>query len=178
MKESPTRGPQPILSSAEKRIGSFAVSGVFSTPNTELVQMDYNSFNFDQKVTRIMGGHAVKLGVLVARARVEDESSGERFTYNNLDDLLANRSSAFLLAMGNPPHSAWLDQFGGFTRTTGGSVGGWCSTWASDTTSIQRSAIKPPRPGSGDQQSDGSNGSAQNGFQLPVIHMMWLNRTT
>ena len=117
VKESPTRGPQPVLSSAEKRIGSFAVSGVFSTPNTELVQMDYNSFNFDQKVTRIMGGHAVKLGVRWSRelgSKTNPQANG--FTYNNLDDLLANRASAFLLAMGNPPHSAWLDQFGGFIQ--------------------------------------------------------------
>jgi outer membrane receptor protein involved in Fe transport len=117
VKESPTRGAQPVLSSAEKRIGSFAVSGVFSTPNTELVQMNYNSFNFDQKVTRIMAGHAVKFGVRWSRelgSKTNPQANG--FTYNNLDDLLANRASAFLLAMGNPPHSAWLDQFGGFIQ--------------------------------------------------------------
>ena len=117
VKESPTRGAQPVLSSAEKRIGSFAVSGIFGTPNTELVQMDYNSFNFDQKVTRIMAGHAVKLGVRWSRelgSKTNPQANG--FTYNSLDDLLANRASAFLLAMGNPPHSAWLDQFGGFIQ--------------------------------------------------------------
>lgn len=117
VKESPTRGAQPVLSSAEKRIGSFAVPGVFSTPNTELVQMDYNSFNFDQKITRIMAGHAVKLGVRWSRelgSKTNPQANG--FTYNSLDDLLANRASAFLLAMGNPPHSAWLDQFGGFIQ--------------------------------------------------------------
>jgi hypothetical protein len=117
VKESPTRGPQPVLSSAEKRIGSIAVSGVFSTPNTELVHMDYNSFNFDQKITRVMGGHAMKLGFRWSRElanKTNPQANG--FTYNNLDDLLANRASAFLLAMGNPPHSAWLDQFGGFIQ--------------------------------------------------------------
>ena len=117
VKESPTRGPQEDLASAEKRIGSFAVSGVFSTPNTELVTMDYNSFNFDQKVTRVMGAHAVKLGFRWSRelgSKTNPQANG--FTYNNLDDLLANRASAFLLAMGNPPHSAWLDQYGFFIQ--------------------------------------------------------------
>jgi outer membrane receptor protein involved in Fe transport len=117
VKESPTRGPQDDLASAEKRIGSFAVSGVFSTPNTELVTMDYNSFNFDQKVTRVMGAHAVKLGFRWSRelgSKTNPQANG--FTYNNLDDLLANRASAFLLAMGNPPHSAWLDQYGFFIQ--------------------------------------------------------------
>jgi outer membrane receptor protein involved in Fe transport len=117
VKESPTRGPQSVLSSAEKRIGSVSVSGLFSTPNTELVQMNYNSFNLDQKVTRIMAGHAVKLGVRWSReygSKTNPQANG--FTYNNLDDLLANRASAFLLAMGNPPHTAWLDQIGGFIQ--------------------------------------------------------------
>ena len=74
--------------------------------------MDYNSFNFDQKVTRVMGAHAVKLGFRWSRelgSKTNPQANG--FTYNNLDDLLANRASAFLLAMGNPPHSAWLDQY-------------------------------------------------------------------
>jgi len=116
-KVSPTRGAQTELTSAEKRIGSFAVSGVFSTPNTELVKMDYNSFNFDQKITRIMAGHAVKFGLRWSRelgSKTNPQANG--FTYNSLDDLLANRASAFLLAMGNPPHSAWLDQLGGFVQ--------------------------------------------------------------
>ena len=39
-----------------------------------------------------------------------------RFTFANLDDLLANKASDFLLAMGNPPHRAWVDQFGGFIQ--------------------------------------------------------------
>jgi hypothetical protein len=30
--------------------------------------------------------------------------------------LLANKASDFLLAMGNPPHRAWVDQFGGFIQ--------------------------------------------------------------
>ena len=90
---------------------------MFSTPNTELVTMDYNSFNFDQKVTRVMGAHAVKFGFRWSREmgfKTNPQANG--FTYNNLDDLLANRASDFLLAMGNPPHSAWLDQFGGFIQ--------------------------------------------------------------
>jgi outer membrane receptor protein involved in Fe transport len=117
VKESPTRGPQPVLSSAEKRIGSFSISGLFSTPNTELVTMDYNSFNLDQKFTRIIAGHAVKVGFRWSReygSKTNPQANG--FTYNNLDDLLANRASAFLLAMGNPPHTAWLDQIGGFIQ--------------------------------------------------------------
>ena len=117
VKESPTRGAQPILNSAEKRIGSFSVSGLFSTPNTELVTMDYNSFNFDQKVTRVMAGHAIKFGFRWSREfGSKSNPQANDFGYNSLDDLLANRPSSFLLAMGNPPHTAWLDQLGWFIQ--------------------------------------------------------------
>jgi hypothetical protein len=79
--------------------------------------MDYNSFNFDQKVTRIMGAHAVKFGVRWSREiGSKTNPQANDFGYTSLDDLLANRPSSFLLAMGNPPHSAWLDQLGGFIQ--------------------------------------------------------------
>src|SRR2546423_2256735 len=39
-----------------------------------------------------------------------------RFPSPSLDDLLANKASDFLLAMGNPPHRAWVDQLGGFLQ--------------------------------------------------------------
>ena len=79
--------------------------------------MTYDSYNVDQKVTRIMGAHTVKFGFRWAREiGFKSNPQTNRFTYTSLDDLLANRASDFLLAMGNPPHTAWVDQFGGFIQ--------------------------------------------------------------
>ena len=116
-KESPVRGPQTEFSNVRKRIGSFNVLGLFQTPTTEVLDMDYDAYNLDQKVNRLAGAHHLKFGFRWAREiGGKSNPQSNRFTYQSLDDLLANRPSAFLLSMGNPPHRAWTDQLGGFIQ--------------------------------------------------------------
>ena len=115
--ESPTRGPQADLNNPRKRIGSFGVSGLFGTGDTEILALTYDAYNLDQKVTRLMGAHTVKLGFRWAREiGYKSNPQSNRFTFPSLDDLLANKPSDFLLSMGNPPHRTWVDQFGGFLQ--------------------------------------------------------------
>jgi outer membrane receptor protein involved in Fe transport len=115
--ESPTRGPQSGLYNARKRIPTFSVSGLFSSGDTEILALTYDAYNLDQKVTRLMGPHSVKFGFRWAREiGFKSNPQTNRFTFPSLDDLLANKASDFLLAMGNPPHRAWVDQFGGFIQ--------------------------------------------------------------
>jgi outer membrane receptor protein involved in Fe transport len=115
--ESPTRGAQSDLYNVRKRIGSINVSGLFSTGDTEILALTYDAYNLDQKVTRLIGAHSVKFGFRWAREiGSKSNPQSNRFTYANLNDLLANRASDFLLAMGNPPHRAWVDQLGGFVQ--------------------------------------------------------------
>ena len=115
--ESPTRGPQEDLYNVRKRISTFSVSGLFSSGDTEILALTYDAYNLDQKVTRLMGPHSVKFGFRWAREiGFKSNPQTNRFTFPNLEDLLANKASDFLLAMGNPPHRAWVDQFGGFIQ--------------------------------------------------------------
>jgi outer membrane receptor protein involved in Fe transport len=115
--ESPTRGRQDDLYNVRKRIPTFNVSGFFGSGDTEILALTYDAYNLDQKVTRLMGAHTVKFGFRWAREiGFKSNPQTNRFTFTNLDDLLANRASDFLLAMGNPPHRAWVDQFGGFIQ--------------------------------------------------------------
>src|SRR5919198_2412204 len=115
--ESPTRGPPADLYNVRKRISSFTVSGLFNTGDTEILALTYDAYNLDQKVTRLMGAHTVKFGFRWAREiGFKSNPQSNRFTFPNLDDLLANKPNDFLLAMGNPPHRAWVDQFGGFLQ--------------------------------------------------------------
>ncbi len=115
--DSPTRGPQADLYNVRKRIGSFSVSGLFSSGDTEILALTYDAYNLDQKVTRLKGAHTMKFGFRWAREiGYKSNPQSNRFTFPNLDDLLANKPSDFLLAMGNPPHRAWVDQFGGFIQ--------------------------------------------------------------
>ncbi|HXI26814.1 MAG TPA: TonB-dependent receptor [Vicinamibacterales bacterium] len=117
LEESPTRGPQDNLYDVTKRIGSINVPGLFGTGDTEILALTYDSYNLDQKVTRLMGAHTAKAGFRWAREiGYKSNPQSNRFTYPSFDDLLANKPSDFLLAMGNPPHRAWVDQFGGFIQ--------------------------------------------------------------
>jgi outer membrane receptor protein involved in Fe transport len=115
--ESPTRGAQEDLYNVRKRISTFSVSNFFSSGDTEILALTYDAYNVDQKITRVSGAHTMKVGFRWAREiGFKSNPQTNRFTFTNLDDLLANRASDFLLAMGNPPHKAWVDQFGGFIQ--------------------------------------------------------------
>lgn len=115
--ESPTRGAQEDPYNVRKRLGSFSVSGLFGSGDTEILALTYDAYNVDQKVTRLAGAHTVKFGFRWAREiGYKSNPQSNRFTYASLDDLLSNKPSDFLLSMGNPPHRAWVDQFGGFIQ--------------------------------------------------------------
>lgn len=115
--ESPSRGAQEDLYNVRKRISTFNVSGFFGSGDTEILALTYDAYNVDQKITRLMGAHSVKFGFRWAREiGFKSNPQTNRFTFASVDDLLANKASDFLLAMGNPPHRAWVDQFGGFIQ--------------------------------------------------------------
>ncbi|HKY19921.1 MAG TPA: TonB-dependent receptor [Vicinamibacterales bacterium] len=115
--ESPSRGPQEDLYNVRKRISTFNVSGLFNSGETEILTLTYDAYNVDQKFTRLSGAHTMKFGFRWAReSGFKSNLQTNRFTFASLDDLLANKASNFLLAMGQPPHRAWMDQFGGFIQ--------------------------------------------------------------
>jgi outer membrane receptor protein involved in Fe transport len=115
--ESPTRGAQDDLYNVRKRISTFSVTGFFGSGDTEVLALTYDAYNLDQKITRVSGAHTLKVGFRWAREiGFKSNPQTNRFTYTSVEDLLANKASDFLLAMGNPPHKAWVDQFGGFIQ--------------------------------------------------------------
>ena len=95
-----------------------------------------------------MGAHTVKFGFRWAREiGFKSNPQTNRFTFTNLDDLLANKASDFLLAMGNPPHqSVGRPVRRASSRTTGASPNGSCSTWVCATTTIRGLATGPRMP--------------------------------
>ena len=115
--ESPTRGDQADLYNVRKRISTFSVTGFFGSGDTEVLALTYDAYNLDQKITRVSGAHTLKTGFRWAREiGFKSNPQTNRFTFTSVEDLLANKASDFLLAMGNPPHKAWVDQFGGFIQ--------------------------------------------------------------
>ena len=59
---------------------------------------------------------AAELAIAFAQIGFKSNPQTNRFTFSSVDNLLANTASDFLLAMGNPPHRAWVDQLGGFIQ--------------------------------------------------------------
>ncbi len=115
--ESPTRGAQEDLYNVRKRISTFSVTGFFGSGDTEILALTYDAYNLDQKFTRVSGAHTMKTGFRWAREiGFKSNPQTNRFTFATLDGLLTNKATDFLLAMGNPPHRAWVDQFGGFIQ--------------------------------------------------------------
>ena len=103
--ESPTRGAQDDLYNVRKRISTFSITGGFASGDTEILALTYDAYNLDQKITRVSGAHTMKVGFRWAREiGFKSNPQTNRFTYASVDDLLANKASDFLLAMGNPPH--------------------------------------------------------------------------
>ena len=98
-----------------RRMGQISVSGLFSTPSTETWDMEGTAYTYDQKLSRAVGQHLMKVGFRWAR-QTGSRSNPENpvFQFQNLADLLANVPSLVRPTFGAPPHKSHMDEFGGF----------------------------------------------------------------
>ena len=103
------------LTDPARRVGQLTLSSGFSTPTAEVLAMRGRSYSVEQKLGRIAGPHALKLGFRWAReAGSKTNPQNPAFSYLNITDLLANRPNSMNLQAGQPPHDAHMDNFGGF----------------------------------------------------------------
>jgi outer membrane receptor protein involved in Fe transport len=110
-------GEEEGITTVGHRIPLFSVSGLFTTPSAEILQLRGRSYNFEQKVSRVMGQHNVKLGFRFARqAGSKTNPQNPIFNFNSLADLLANIPNQGDWEFGIPPHDAHLDEYGGFVQ--------------------------------------------------------------
>src|SRR5207237_8878245 len=100
-----------------RRMGQISVSGLFSTPGTEVWDMDGTAYTVDQKISRPAGNHLLKAGVRWAR-QTGSRSNPENpvFQFQNKTDLFANIPSLVRPTFGAPPHESHMDEFGGFLQ--------------------------------------------------------------
>jgi hypothetical protein len=93
------------------------VSGLFGTPLSKYFPERSRTYNFEQKFSRIIGAHNVKVGFRWFRqGGYKLDAVTPSFVYNNLADLLANRPTSNLLSYGHSPHDGHLDEYGGFIQ--------------------------------------------------------------
>lgn len=100
-----------------RRMGQISISGLFSTPSSEVWDMHGTAFTLDQKLSRAFGQHLFKAGIRWAR-QTGSRSNPENpvFQFANKADALANIPSTVRPTFGAPPHESHLDEAGGFIQ--------------------------------------------------------------
>jgi hypothetical protein len=100
-----------------RRAPSFGVSGLFSTPHSEILDMAGTIYSFEQKFSRGFQRHLVKAGFRFMRetgSHINPEDPD--FSFQNYADLLANVVNSQNTTYGAPPHGSRMDQYGLFIQ--------------------------------------------------------------
>jgi hypothetical protein len=105
------------LTDPARRVGMFTLTGGFATPTAEVLAMRGRSWSFEQKFSRIVSSHTLKTGFRWGReGGSKTNPQNPNFTFQTINDLLANVPNSMNLQSGQPPHDAHLDNFGGFLQ--------------------------------------------------------------
>ena len=100
-----------------RRVGLINITGLFTTPSSEIYDLTGGALSFDQKFSRSVDRHLVKFGFRWVRQtgnRMNPQNPG--FTFQNLADTLANIPTTINMSFGAPPHRSHLDEWGGFVQ--------------------------------------------------------------
>src|SRR5688572_1270968 len=100
-----------------RRMPAFSVSGLFSTPRSEILDMAGKTYSLEQKFSRGFQRHLVKAGFRFLRetgSHLNPENVS--FGYQTYADLLANIVQSHNTTYGAPPHDSRMDQYGAFVQ--------------------------------------------------------------
>ena len=101
----------------DRRLPLLNLTGQFMTPSSESWDMLGHAYSFDQKLSRVMGPHNIKVGFRWTRqggGRLNPQNP--EFRYQTRADLLANIPNAVIPSFGAPPYNSHLDEYGGFVQ--------------------------------------------------------------
>jgi outer membrane receptor protein involved in Fe transport len=105
------------LTDPSRRIAQLTLTGGFATPTAEILAMRGRSFSLEQKLSRIVGAHNVKLGFRWGRdGGSKTNPQNPNFSFQTVADLLANVPNSMNLQSGQPPHDAHMDSMGVFLQ--------------------------------------------------------------
>jgi hypothetical protein len=100
-----------------RRVPSISISGLFSTPHSEILDMAGKTYSFEQKFSRGFQRHLVKTGLRFMREKGSHQNPEDPdFAYQTYADLLANIVNAHNTTFGAPPHDSRMDQYGAFIQ--------------------------------------------------------------
>ena len=113
---NPANSSAPLTTVGD-RIGLFSVSGLFTTPSSEVLDLHGRSYSADQKFSRIIGVNNLKMGVNWGRqGGSKTNPQNTNHVYQTVSDLLSNIPNTVTLLPGVPPHDGYLQEFGAFIQ--------------------------------------------------------------
>src|SRR5690606_24237986 len=105
------------LTDPARRIPQMSLAGGFASPSSEILSMRGRSWSVEQKVSRLVSSHNLKMGFRWGRdGGSKTNPQNPTFTFQTIDDLLANVPNAMNLQSGQPPHDAHMDNMGVFLQ--------------------------------------------------------------
>ena len=100
-----------------RRVGFINITNLFSGPDAEIFDLEGNAFSFDQKFSRAVDRHVVKLGFRWYRnAGAKIGAQNPQFAYQTLEDTLANIPLRVTANFGSPSYWAHLSEYGAFVQ--------------------------------------------------------------
>ncbi len=111
----PNPGAPPEVSAFGRRVPWINITNLFSGPDAEIFNLHNHTFSYDQKVSRVINRHLVKMGFRAMRSSGNKlTAQNPQFQYQTLADALANIPTSINASFGTPYYNAVLDEIGGF----------------------------------------------------------------
>ena len=113
----PNPGAPPEVAAFGRRAPWINITNLFSGPDAEIFNLHNNTWSFDQKVSRGVERHLIKMGFRWMRSSGNKlTAQNPQFQYQTLADALANIPTSINASFGTPYYNAKLDEWGGFVQ--------------------------------------------------------------
>jgi hypothetical protein len=100
-----------------RRVPFINITNLFSGPDAEIFNLHNHTWSFDQKVSRVVDRHLIKVGFRWLRSSGNKlTAQNPQFQYQTLSDALANVPQSVNASFGTPLYNAVLEEFGGFAQ--------------------------------------------------------------
>ena len=111
----PNPNAPPEVSAFAQRVPFININNLFSGPDAEIFNLHNHTWSYDQKISRVIDRHFVKMGFRWMRSSGNKlTAQNPQFQYASLSDALGNIPLSVNASFGTPYYNAKLDELGGF----------------------------------------------------------------
>jgi outer membrane receptor protein involved in Fe transport len=113
----PNPGAPAEVAAFGRRAPWINITNVISGPDAEIFNLHNHTWSYDQKISRGVERHLIKLGFRWMRSSGNKlTAQNPQFQYQSLADALANIPTSINASFGTPYYNAKLDEWGGFVQ--------------------------------------------------------------